>query len=382
MTTRTEIKAQLLSAFILDIEDDPSTIRYVFMGFRKSFLTQLTKTLSAEGKLSIDFIDASTHYREVIERRATDEPAILHVSKSRAGEFASLLTFKTFVNEFELPYDRTLSQTARTYTLYDVTSWLLENEHLEEFIKKVTPETKERTLSNIVVFLKTVWQYAEQNVPGLKYALSPDALIAALQETQKSNKFDLNLVAETLGFDPSLKLLEPGDVEKATHSFLIRSDRVRRRLLKGTFLERRRTLGRMTENLVRGILVLLCRDRSISRSVGIDKPEELIETFEEMDKRKRVHGVVPRNIRIGEYSKYSGMPKSVEFGIQVKAKDKYVTSRFSPSTWNDILKQFAKSEGMGEQPISFKVNGDKVIATYRYLEGYDFALKAWKREEL
>jgi hypothetical protein len=379
MVTRIAIKAYLFHNFLVEQEKNPNEIRYVFVGFEHKFLRRLTSLIRSEFGISIDLIDAGRGYGDVIDSRAISRPVILNVTKSRAGEFASLLTFKTFTNEFELPFQRSISETARAFNLYDVSNWVLALDHLEKIIKIHFPHAKDKTVLNITVFLKNLWRYAQRRAPGLKYLLSPDAIIKALL-TLNTDSFNLNLVAEALGFDPSLNLVSCEKLEKSMDTFLRKSDRVRRRFLKGTFLEQRRRLARLLENLVRGFLSLLAQNPPLCKTKNIKGIEKITELFEKIENRRRIYGVIPRNIKILRYSSSSMLPKSVAFGIQRRPTEQYATSKFLPHLWNDVIEDFSKSKGFSKPPLNLSVNdSDTITITFNSLEGYDFALQRWRR---
>lgn len=379
MVTRIAIKACLFYDFLVEQEKNPNEIRYVFVGFEHRFLRRLISLIRNKVGISIDLIDAGRSYSDVIDSRAISRPVILDVTKSRAGEFASLLTFKTFTNEFELPFQRPISETARAFNLYNISNWVLALDHLERIIKIHFPHTADKTVSDINIFLKNLWQYAQRRAPGLKYLLSPDAIIKALL-TLNTGSFNLNLVAEALGFDPSLDLVSCEKLEKSIDTFLRKSDRVRRRFLKGTFLEQRQRLAWLLENLVRGILNLLAQNPSLCKTKNVEDIEKIIELFEKIENRRRIYGIIPRNIKILTYSSSSMLPKSVAFGIQRRSNEQYATSKFLPHLWNDVIEDFSKSKGFSKPPLTLSVNdSDTVTVTFNFLEGYDFALRRWRR---
>lgn len=379
MVTRIEIKAHLFANFLIEQEKDPKQIRYVFVGFERGFLRRLVSIIESGTGISIDLMYADRSYRNIIDSRATRRPVILHVTKSRAGEFASLLTFKTFTNEFELPFQRPISETARAFNLYDVSNWVLESDHLEKIIKTHFPHAEDKAVSDITSFLKNIWQYAQRHAPGLKYLLSPDAIIKALM-TLNAGLFHLNLVAKALGFDPSLDLVSCENLEKSIDTFLRKSDRVRRRFLKGTFLEQRQRLTRLLENFVRVTLSLLALDSSLCERKNVRDVGKIIDLFEKIENRRRTYRIIPRNIQILRYSSSSMLPKSVTFGIQQRSNEQYVTSKFLPNLWDDVIKDFSKSKGFSKPPLTLSVNDSKTTTiTFNFLEGYDLILQRWRR---
>lgn len=378
MVKRIEIETRLFYNFLVEQEKDPKEIRYVFVGFRRGFLRRLTSIIRSEKKIPIDLMDADTAYRNVIDSRAMSRPVILAVAKSRAGEFASLLTFKTFTSEFELPFQRPISETARAFNFYDVSNWAFASDHLEKTIKTHFSHAKDKDVSDMTVFLRNVWEYAQRYAPGLKYLLSPDAIIKALL-TLNASSFDLNLVAEALGFDPSLDLVSSDKPEEAAVAFLRKSDKVRRLFLKGTFLEQRQRLARLLGNLVRGILILLSQNSSLCKEKKVGDVEKTVELFEKIEHRRRTYRIIPRSIQVTKYSSFSMLPRSVAFGIQQRSDEKFATSRFLPHLWNDVIRDFAKSRSFRKSPLTFsKKDSNIVIVTFNFLEGYDFALHRWR----
>jgi hypothetical protein len=379
MVERNEISAHLFSDFLIEQEEDPNDLRYVFVGFERRFLKRLISIIKSKVDIPIDFLDVGKAYKDVIDSRAISRPVILAVSKSRAGEFASLLTFKTFTNEYELPFQRPISKTARAFNLYDVSQWIFTSERLEKTIKTHFPHIKQEIVSEVTLFLRNVWLYAQRHTPGLKYIMSPEAIITALL-TLNARPFDLNLVAKALGFDPSLGLVSSKELEKRVDIFLRKSDKVRRLFLKGTYLEQRQRLARLLENLVRGILSLLSQDSSLCERKNVKDAEGIMELFEKIENRRRIFRVIPRNVQILGYSQSSMLPKSVAFGIQYGSDEQYATSRFLPRLWKDVAEAFAASKGFSQTPIIFSAKDPNIITiTFNFLEGYDFALQRWRR---
>jgi len=379
MVTGIEIKAHLFANFLIEQEKDPNEIRYVFVGFRRSFLRRLVSIIKRKADIPIDLMGADKSYRNIIDSRATSKPVILDVAKSRAGEFASLLTFKTFTNEFELPFQRPISEVARAFNLYDVSNWVLASNQLERAIKTYFPHAEDKAVSDITIFLKNVWQYAQRHAPGLKYLLSPDSIVKALL-TLNAGSFHLNLVAEGLGFDASLDLVSCEKLEKSIDTFLRKSDRVRRRFLKGTFIEQRRRLARLLENFVRITLSLLALNPSLCKTKNVGDAGKIIELFDKIENRRRTYRIFPRNIQILEYSSSSMLPKSVTFGIQQRSNEQYVTSMFLPHLWNDVIKDLSKSKGYSKPPLTLSVNDPETTTIiFNFLEGYDLIIQRGRR---
>lgn len=383
-----QVQANILYRFIMDMDKTPEQIRYAFVGFRSEILHKVAELLLTNEGIEIKFIKANEVYREAIDSRALNEPVIIDVPRSRAGEFASILnTMKIVENRLDINPERFVShRRARTFNLLDIACWLFQNKNLNGFLSTILSPRLMGHKEKLESFLSSAWLYSAKTHPSFVTRLSLENIAEFLTSFIGLKGKDLSEAASCLGLERSLRLVIPQqDLGKVGEEFFESSRRVHIVFLpRSNFYRYRRTLAKQLENLVRGILVQLAIDPAMSKRLGITNATALLEEYEiSRDERgRRTYVVLPESVSILDYSRRSALPNFLSFGIWDSVRGKNASSKFCPSVWNHMIAKYEKSKGFKDRSLTIDAPGNAIEVRFNYLEGYLFALRPWEREAI
>lgn len=384
--------AIILSEFLADKEEDTGVFRYIFEGFRLNLVQEISTKLEKILSIKIPVISTSEDYSRAIKSRASDVPILIQITSGKISEYSSLCsTFKSLTNEF-YPFGRRSTKAEGVYDLYDVAEWLFQRDNMERIARRILPRAeysrKKDKLSDIFIALEALWNLGEET-PSLRSRMSPELLTYILIDVS-SSQFGSNELSKMIGFEPSLCSVQLND--KSSVRKFVAQNRKLIPLLKGSDSEKRSKLARLAQNVIGGILYFYSVNLDNLKPAVPKDLHYLIECFNKKNKvGRRIWIISSTDVQILEYSLTSGLVKKIRFCIRNRETKEICVM---DSAWNECFKthhqlsRFFKfmqdnslldTTHLSELPFELEVNSGVIAVVFRFLEGYLFGLKNFRK---
>lgn len=383
--------ATIFSEFLADKEKKTGRFRYTFEGFELKLIQEVSRKLERSLLIKIPVISTSEDYSRAIKSRASNDSIFIQISIGKISEHSSLCsTFKSLTNEF-YPFRKRITKAEGVYDLYDISEWLFQRANLERIATKVLPHAefsrKKDQLNDVFIALENLWNLGKET-PSLRNRMSPELLTYILTYIS-SSQFDFNTFAEIIGFEPSLSLVQLND-EASVRGFVVKTSRLIP-LLKGSDPDKRSKLATLAQNFISGILFFYSINLDYLKPAVPKDLNYLVECFKKKNKfGRRIWIVFSTDVEILEYSLTSGFVKKIRFRIrnretkQICVMDRSWNKYFKSQQLSSFLKFMQDNNLLGPMhlsklPFELEVNSGEITVAFKFLEGYLFALKNFRK---